>query len=87
MAQGLAFGRRLARDTKATETAGQCFFGVDCPNLGVGCLIHQLMKLHMHFGCKASLGTKLKVSVETLAVELGIFSQPLSTTMLCQVWK
>ena len=41
------------------------------------CLIHQLMKLHMHFGCETSLGIELKVSVEALAVELGISSQPL----------
>ena len=31
----------------------------------------------MHFGCETSLGIKLKVSVEALAVELGISSQPL----------
>ena len=53
------------------------FFGVGCPHLGVECLIHQLMKLHMHFGCGTSLGLKLKVSIEALAVELGVSSQPL----------
>ena len=31
----------------------------------------------MYFGCETSLGIKLKVSVEALAVELGISSQPL----------
>ena len=53
------------------------FFGVGCPHLGVECLIHQLMKLHMHFGCGTSLGLKLKVSIEALAVELEVSSQPL----------
>ena len=53
------------------------FFGVGCPHLGVECLIHQLMKLHMHFSCETSLCLKLKVSIEALAVELGVSSQPL----------
>ena len=35
------------------------------------------MKLHMHFGCGTSLGLKLKVLIEALAVELGLSSQPL----------
>ena len=48
------------------------FFGVGCPHLGVECLIHQLMKLQAHRGCKSSLGLKLKVSVEALAEELGL---------------
>ena len=50
---------------------------VKCPHLGVECLIHQMMKLHMHFGCKTSLGLKLKVSVEALTVELGLSAQQL----------
>ena len=53
------------------------FFGIRCPHLGVECLIHQLVKLHMHFGCRTSLGLKLKVSTEALAVELGVSAQPL----------
>ena len=72
--RGLAFGRRLASGTKATEAAGQWFFCVGCPHLGVECLIHQLMKLHVHVGCETSLGLKLKVSIEDLALELGVSS-------------
>ena len=45
--------------------------------MGVECLIHQLMKLHMYFDRKTSLGIKLKVSVEALVAELGLSSQPL----------
>ena len=39
--------------------------------------MHQSMKLHMHFGRETSLGLKLNVSLEALAVELGVSSQPL----------
>ena len=53
------------------------FFDVGCPHLGMECLIHELMKFQMHFGCKTSLGLKLKVSVEALAVEMGVSLQPL----------
>ena len=39
--------------------------------------MHQSMKLHMHVGRETSLGLKLNVSLEALAVELGVSSQPL----------
>ena len=52
------------------------FFGVRCPHLGVKCLIQQVAKLHTHYGCRSNMGLKLKVSLETMAVEMGVSSQP-----------
>ena len=77
MVEGPAIGRGLARGTQTIETVGQWILGVGCPHLGVECLIHQLMKLQMHFGCETSLGLRFKVSLEALAVELGVSSEPL----------
>ena len=53
------------------------FFGVGCPYLGVKCLVQQVTKLHTHYGCRSNMGLKLKVLLETLAVEMGVSSQPL----------
>ena len=57
------------------------------PHLGVECLIRQLMKLHMHLGCETSLGLKLNVSIEALAVKLGVHILPAFATMPRQVQK
>ena len=54
------------------------FYGAGCPHVGVECLIAQLNKLLMHYGCKSNTGLKLKLSLECIMVELGLSGQ------LCQ---
>ena len=68
-------GIRLAPSDLRQLSSG--FFGVGCPHLGVECLIQQVAKLHTHYGCRSNMGLKLKVSLETMAVEMGVLSQPL----------
>ena len=51
------------------------FFGVGYPHLGVECLVQQVAKLHPHYGCRSDMGLKLKVLLETLAVEMGVSYQ------------
>ncbi len=50
--------------------------GVGCPDPGVDCLIGQVGKLLMHFGCPSNLGEKLKISYLQLVMELGLSEQP-----------
>ena len=40
-------------------------------------MIQQVAKLHTHYGYRSNMGLKLKVSLETMAVEMGVLSQPL----------
>ena len=58
------------------------FFGAGSPHLEVDFLIRQLMKLYIHFCCETSMGLKLKVSIEALAVELRVSSQPYNNAAL-----
>jgi hypothetical protein len=53
------------------------FYGIGYPHPGVECLIEQVTKLLIHYGCKSSLGIELQVSMELLITELGISQQPL----------
>ena len=53
------------------------FFGVGCPHVGIECLIGQVQKLLMHFGCASNVGMKMRVSLEQLIVEVGVSNQPL----------
>ena len=53
------------------------FYGAGCPHVGVECLIAQLNKLQMHYGCTGSDGLLQKMSLELLIVELGRSAQPL----------
>ena len=53
------------------------FFGGRCPHPGVECLVGQLNKLLMHFGCESNNGLKLAQSFQLLLVELGVSNQPL----------
>jgi hypothetical protein len=48
------------------------FFGMGCPHPGVECLIAQLTKLLMHYGCRSGLGIQMQVSMETLLIKLGL---------------
>ena len=53
------------------------FYGIGCPHPGVKCLIGQLNKLLIHYGCNLGLGLEMQVTMELLASELGMSSQPL----------
>ena len=52
------------------------FYGVGCPHLGVECLISQISKLLMHYGCGSNVGMKCRVSLRKLLLELGMTNQP-----------
>ena len=52
------------------------FVGAGFPHSGVECLIAQLNKLLMHYGCKSGLGIKLQASMELFIIELGLSHQP-----------
>lgn len=45
--------------------------------MGVECVIAQVNKLLVHYGCTSNLGLKLKISLSKIILELGISSQPL----------
>jgi hypothetical protein len=53
------------------------FYGIGCPHPGVECLIRQITKLLVHYGCKSGLGIELQVTMELLITELGLSPQPL----------
>ncbi len=52
------------------------FYGIGCPHPGVECLIAQVTKLLIHYGCQSGLGIQLQVSLELLIIKLGVSSQP-----------
>jgi hypothetical protein len=58
------------------------FFGMGCPHPGVECLIAQLTKLLVHYGCRSGLGIQMQVSMETLLIELGLSTQPLQESFV-----
>jgi hypothetical protein len=53
------------------------FFGIGCPHPGVECLVTQLTKLLVHYGCRSGLGIQMQVSMEILLTKLGLSPQPL----------
>ena len=53
------------------------FYGSGCPHVGIVCLVAQINKLLMHYGCKSNVGLELKISLEYMICELGISDQPL----------
>ncbi len=52
------------------------FYGIGCPHPGVECLIGQVTKLLVHYGCTSGLGIKMQVTMELFATELGLSLQP-----------
>ena len=74
------------------------FFGIGCPHPGVECLVGQVSKLLVHYGCKSGVGIEMQVSMEIFATELGMSAQPMqvshatygkciTTTWLKTVWE
>ncbi len=53
------------------------FYGIGCPQPGVECLVAQITKLLVHYGCQSGIGIKMQVSMELILTELGISAQPL----------
>ena len=56
---------------------GMGFYGAGCPHVGIECLVAQINKLLMHYGCKSNVGLELKISLEYMICEMGISDQPL----------
>ncbi len=53
------------------------FYGIGCPHPGVECLVGQISKLLVHYGCQSGLGIQLQVTMELFLTEFGISAQPL----------
>ena len=53
------------------------FYGIGCPYLGVECLVGQISKLLIHYGCQLGLRIQLQVTMELFLAEVGISVQPL----------
>jgi hypothetical protein len=58
------------------------FFGIGCPHPGVECLVAQLTKLLVHYGCRSGLGIQMQVSMEILLTKLGLSPQPLQESFI-----
>ena len=56
------------------------FFGVGCPHPGIECLLGQVSKLLVHYGCKTGVGIEMQVSMEIFATELGMSAQPMQVS-------
>ncbi len=52
------------------------FYGVGCPHPGIKCLVAQITKLLVHYGCRSGIGLEMSVSMELLITELGLSAQP-----------
>jgi hypothetical protein len=55
----------------------QGFYGMGCHHPGVKCLVAQITKLLVHYGCHSGIGLEMLVSMELLITEQGMSSQPL----------
>ena len=55
----------------------QGFYGIGCPHPGIECLVAQITKLLVHYGCRSGVGIQMSVTTELLLTELGLSLQPL----------
>jgi hypothetical protein len=53
------------------------FYRIGCPHPGVECLITQITKLLVQYGCQSGIGIEMQVSMELHLTEVGISAQPL----------
>jgi hypothetical protein len=58
------------------------FYGVGCTHPGVECLLVQITKMLVHYGCRSGIGLQMAVLIELLTTELGVSSQPLGESFL-----
>ena len=65
--------RSAPRDVRNTDIG---FYGAGCPHVGIECMVAQVNKLLMHYGCPSNDGLKLKASLELMMIELGLGDQP-----------
>ena len=65
--------RSAPRDIRDTDKG---FYGAGCPHVGIECMVAQINKLLMHYGCPSNDGMMLKLSLESLILELGCTDQP-----------
>jgi hypothetical protein len=56
------------------------FYGIGCPHPGVECLVAQLTKLLVHYGCRLRLGIQMRVTMEVLLTKLDMSLQPLQAS-------
>jgi hypothetical protein len=54
----------------------QRFYGIGCPHPWVECLVAQITKLLIHYGCRSGLGIQISITMELLLTELGMSTQP-----------
>jgi hypothetical protein len=52
------------------------FYGIRCPHPGVECLIGQVIKLLVNYGCTSGLAIEMQVSMELFSTALGMSLQP-----------
>ena len=71
--------RGVARGSAAVPLCqlDRCFYRIGCPHPGVECLIAQLTKLLVHYGCQSGIEIHMQDTMELLITELGISEQPL----------
>jgi hypothetical protein len=66
--------RRIAR--RGIHQLDRGFYGIGCPHPAIECLLAQLNKLMMHYGCQTCLGLELQTSMELLVIKIGLSAQP-----------
>lgn len=81
--QAIPLGGMVRSAPRALRQLDRGFFGVGCHHPGVECLIGQLNKLIMHYGCPSFLGLEIKASLELFILELGVTPQPLQESYSC----
>ncbi len=57
-------------------------YGIGCPHSRVECLVAQITKLLVHYGCSSGLGIQMSVTMELLLTELGLLTQPLEESFV-----
>jgi hypothetical protein len=66
--------RRMAR--RGIRQLDRGFYGIGCLHPAVECLLAQLNKLMMQYGCQTCLGLELQTSMDLLVIEIGLSAQP-----------
>lgn len=69
--------RSAKRELRYLDTG---FFGVGFPHWGAEAIVESTNKLMTHFGTQSLLGVQYQLSVELMAIELGIGPQPFSAS-------
>jgi hypothetical protein len=54
------------------------FYGIGCPHPGVKCLVAQITKLLVYYGCQSGIGIEMRVSMHLSAA---------ATRVICAIWE